>query len=58
MMTSNTPFGRWSEVCGDDVVAAAMINRLVLHAEVISLKGNRYRLKSRSGPCSTGQAND
>jgi DNA replication protein DnaC len=28
-------------------VAAAMIDRLVHHAEVISLKGDSYRLKDR-----------
>ena len=30
---------------GDDIVAAAMIERLVQHAEVIALKGDSYRLK-------------
>ena len=35
------------EVFGDDVVAAAMIDRLVHHAEVISLKGDSYRIKDR-----------
>jgi DNA replication protein DnaC len=35
------------QVFGDDVVAAAMIDRLVHHAEVISLKGDSYRLKDR-----------
>jgi DNA replication protein DnaC len=34
-------------VFGDDVVAAAMIDRLVHHAEVISIKGDSYRLKDR-----------
>jgi DNA replication protein DnaC len=47
LVTSNKPFGRWGEVFGDDVVAAAMIDRLVHHAEVISLKGDSYRLKNR-----------
>jgi DNA replication protein DnaC len=47
IVTSNKPFGRWGEVFGDDVVAAAMIDRLVHHAEVIALKGNSYRLKNR-----------
>lgn len=47
VVTSNKPFGRWGEVFGDDVVAAAMIDRLVHHAEVISLKGDSYRLKDR-----------
>jgi DNA replication protein DnaC len=35
------------EVFGDEVVAAAMIDRLVHHAEVIWLKGDSYRLKNR-----------
>jgi hypothetical protein len=45
IVTSNKPFGRWGEVFGDDVVAAAMIDRLVHHAEVVALKGDSYRLK-------------
>ena len=47
IVTSNRVFGRWGEVFGDDVVAAAMIDRLVHHAEVIALKGDSYRLKDR-----------
>src|SRR4051795_9835578 len=47
IVTSNKAFGRWGEVFGDDVVAAAMIDRLVHHAEVIALKGDSYRLKDR-----------
>ena len=48
IVTSNKPFGRWGEVFGDDVVAAAMIDRLVHHAEVVALKGDSYRLKNRN----------
>jgi DNA replication protein DnaC len=47
LVTSNKPFGRWGEVFGDDVVAAAMIDRLVHHADVVALKGDSYRLKGR-----------
>ncbi|MGX7724544.1 IS21-like element helper ATPase IstB [Rhodococcus sp. 105337] len=47
VVTSNKPFGRWGEVFGDDIVAAAMIDRLVHHAEVVALKGDSYRLKDR-----------
>ena len=43
----NKPFGRWGEVFGDATVAAAMIDRLVHHAEVVDLKGDSYRLKDR-----------
>jgi DNA replication protein DnaC len=47
IVTSNKPFGRWGEVFGDDIVAAAMIDRLVHHAEIVALKGDSYRLKDR-----------
>jgi DNA replication protein DnaC len=47
IVTSNKPFGRWGEVFGDDVVVAAMIDRLVHHADVVALKGDSYRLKDR-----------
>jgi DNA replication protein DnaC len=47
IVTSNKPFGRWGEVLGDPVVAAAMIDRLVHHSEVVNLKGDSYRLKDR-----------
>lgn len=48
IVTSNKPFGfRWGEVFGDQAVAAAMIDRLVHHAEVVALKGDSYRLKDR-----------
>lgn len=47
IVTSNKPFGRWGEVFGDDTVAVAMVDRLVRHAEVISLKGDSYRMRGR-----------
>ena len=47
VVTSNKPFSAWGEIFGDDVVAAAMIDRLVHHAELLALKGDSYRLKDR-----------
>ena len=47
IVTSNKPFSRWGEIFGDDVVAAAMIDRLVHHAEILNLKGDSYRLKDK-----------
>jgi hypothetical protein len=47
IVTSNKPFGRWGEVFGDDIVAAATIDRLVHHADVVALNGDSYRLKDR-----------
>jgi DNA replication protein DnaC len=40
IVTSNKPFGRWGEVFGDDVVAA-MIDRLVHHADVVATDGTQ-----------------
>jgi DNA replication protein DnaC len=48
IVTSNKPFGHGGEVFGDDVAAAAaMIDRLVHHAEVIAHNGDSYRIKAR-----------
>ncbi|AZI66043.1 hypothetical protein EHW12_33975 (plasmid) [Rhodococcus sp. NJ-530] len=38
---------RWGETFSDDVVAAAMIDRLVHHAEVLTLTGDSYRTRQR-----------
>ncbi|WP_275562909.1 MULTISPECIES: ATP-binding protein [unclassified Streptomyces] len=38
---------RWGETFSDDVVAAAMIDRLVHHAEVLTLTGGSYRTRQR-----------
>ncbi|MDR1213306.1 MAG: IS21-like element helper ATPase IstB [Propionibacteriaceae bacterium] len=45
ILTSNLAFSRWGQVFGDQAVAAAMIDRIVHHAEVITLKGASYRLR-------------
>jgi DNA replication protein DnaC len=47
IVTSNKPFSAWGEIFGDEVTAVAMIDRLVHHAEILSLKGDSYRLKDR-----------
>jgi DNA replication protein DnaC len=47
ILTSNLPFSGWGGVFGDQVVAAAMIDRIVHHADVLALKGASYRLRDR-----------
>ena len=47
VVTSNKPFSAWGDIFGDEVTAAAMIDRLVHHAEILALKGDSYRLKDR-----------
>ena len=44
-------FSAWGEIFGDEVTAAAMIDRLVHHAEILALKGDSYRLRDEDlGP--------
>lgn len=45
VLTSNLPFSGWAGVFGDQAVAAAMIDRIVHHADVLLLKGASYRLR-------------
>ncbi|MEB3049493.1 IS21-like element helper ATPase IstB [Mycolicibacter sp. MYC123] len=47
ILTSNLPFSGWGGVFGDQAVAAAMIDRVVHHADVLTLKGASYRLRNR-----------
>ena len=47
ILTSNLAFSGWGSVFGDQVVAAAMIDRIVHHADVLTLKGASYRLRGR-----------
>jgi DNA replication protein DnaC len=41
IVTSNKPFSAWGEIFGDEVTAAAMIDRLVHHAEILATKGTQ-----------------
>ena len=43
--TSNKAFGEWGSIFGDDVLAAAILDRLLHHCEVVSINGPSYRLK-------------
>jgi DNA replication protein DnaC len=47
IVSSNKTFSAWAEIFGDPVAVAAMVDRLVHHAEVIVLKGDSYRLRGR-----------
>ena len=47
IVTSNKPFSAWGEIFGDEVTAVAMIDRLVHYAEILSLKGDSYRLRDK-----------
>ena len=47
MITSNLEFGEWGNVFNDEIMAAAIIDRLVHNSVIKSFKGESYRLLSR-----------
>ncbi|MEV3927313.1 IS21-like element helper ATPase IstB [Actinomadura coerulea] len=47
LLTSNKAFSEWGQVFGDEVLATAILNRLLHHCEVIAINGPSYRLKNR-----------
>jgi DNA replication protein DnaC len=48
ILTSNTGFEDWGEIFGDDVMAAALIDRLVHHCHIVNIRGNSYRLRQHA----------
>jgi DNA replication protein DnaC len=51
LITSNRSVGEWGSVFGDAVVATAILDRLLHHSHVVTIRGDSYRLreKRRSG---------
>ncbi|MCP3921556.1 MAG: ATP-binding protein [Desulfobacterales bacterium] len=45
IITTNLSFDRWSELFGDPVLTAAMVDRLTHKAYLVNMNGNSYRLK-------------
>ncbi|GAA1841609.1 hypothetical protein GCM10009736_04250 [Actinomadura bangladeshensis] len=47
LLTSNKAFSEWGQIFGDEVLATAILDRLLHHCEVIAINGPSYRLKNR-----------
>jgi len=47
IITSNKPFGDWTELFHDPIIVTAILDRLLHHSAVINIKGNSYRLKEK-----------
>jgi DNA replication protein DnaC len=47
LLTSNTSFAGWGTLLGDEVLATALLDRLLHHAEVVTINGPSYRMKDR-----------
>lgn len=47
IITTNTPFSRWGEIFGSPTLANAVLDRLLHHSQIVSIKGPSYRLKEK-----------
>ncbi len=45
--TWNRSVGEWGAVFGDPVVATAILDRLLHHSHVITIRGDSYRLREK-----------
>lgn len=47
LLTSNRPVGQRGRIFADDVVATAILDRLLHHSHVITIRGESYRLREK-----------
>jgi DNA replication protein DnaC len=45
VLTSNKSFEEWGEILGDEVMAAALIDRVLHHCHLVNIRGNSYRMR-------------
>ena len=45
LVTSNRAVGEWGTVFGDPVVTTAILDRLLHHSHVLTIRGDSYRLR-------------
>jgi DNA replication protein DnaC len=45
VLTSNKSFEEWGDIFGDEVMAAALIDRLVHHCHIVNVRGNSFRMR-------------
>jgi DNA replication protein DnaC len=48
ILTSNKAFSEWGQVFADEVLATAILDRLLHHCDVVAINGPSYRLKDRT----------
>jgi len=48
VLTSNKGFEEWGGVVGDEVMAAALIDRLLHHCHIVNIRGNSYRMRKHA----------
>ena len=45
IITTNQPFDQWSTIFGDTILAEAILDRVIHHSIVFTIKGPSYRSK-------------
>ena len=48
VLTSHEGFEEWGDVVGDEVMAAALIDRLAHHCHLVIIRGNSYRMRQHT----------
>lgn len=47
IITSNKPFNEWGKMFNDEVLASAILDRLIHHSHIFKIIGDSYRLKDK-----------
>jgi len=47
LITSNQSLTGWGQVFGDQIIATAILDRLLHHSTIVNVKGDSYRLKEK-----------
>ena len=45
VLTSNKGFEEWGQILGDEVMAAALLDRILHRCHIVNIRGNSYRLR-------------
>ncbi len=48
ILTSNQSFEEWGHIFGDEVMATALIDRLLHHCHIVNIRGNSYRMRQHA----------
>lgn len=56
IITTNKSPKQWAEALDDEVLATALLDRILYHCEVIKLDGNSYRMENRKNILTTGRS--
>jgi DNA replication protein DnaC len=50
IISTNRAFNQWGEILGDEVIAGAVLDRLLHHGHIIAIQGESYRIRGKLKP--------